>query len=134
MKVEDALRAALIADPTVAAIVGSRVYPIDDVKQGLEVAHVSYQRVPGGTGGRTLEDDEDVLLEVRTQINCLDVTYDGMTRLVIAARAVFARGFAADGIARATPTAWGAFPKDREAKLYSASFDVLCRLLAAEAA
>lgn len=133
--IEDLLRAALLADPNVSGMVGTRIYPIDDVPQGTREPYIAYQSIDVTPTVRSMDDGAVELEAARITFNVLAPSYDRMRALLIAAWNLFRGGFAsADGIQFATPATRSVFPKDQGTKLYAGKFDLIVTYSAAEAA
>ena len=80
--IETGLVTYLAADTDVAALVGTRIYPVDDVPQppnvGSERPYITHQRI--SWSGLTTMDGADGLTNVHIQLNCIADTYiDAMT-------------------------------------------------------
>lgn len=75
----------LLADPTVAGIVGARVYPFS-IPQGAPMPAITVFRI---TGGPEYADDGEIGLEnPRVQIDCWGDTYTAAKALSVAACAL----------------------------------------------
>lgn len=72
--IEEAVRYLLINDAAVAALIGSRVYPIA-LPQGSTLPAAVFHMIDA------TEDDFGVLSDPRIQISCFAATYDGAKAL-----------------------------------------------------
>jgi hypothetical protein len=79
---ETAVRAVLLADATVAALVGDRIYP-KTLPQDVTLPAITYQRI--STIGDLDLDGDQATAAVRVQLNLWSESYDGVCAL---ARAV----------------------------------------------
>lgn len=83
MSIKNILYAAMAGDTAIAAIVGTRIYPLK-LPQGPTYEAVSYQRISStGVNGNT------ALRESRWQFSCWGDTYEKATALAAAVKALF---------------------------------------------
>lgn len=83
MSLETGLRAALIADAGVTALVGTRIYP-EVMPHDVTYPAISYQRISTvRTQYLTAVDD---FTQVRIQIDCWDDSYSGVKALAAAVK------------------------------------------------
>ncbi len=82
MNAETAVRAALLADPAVAALVGSRIYPMR-LPQNPALPAVVFQRISAPPDGLTI-DGRAGRVPIRLQLSLWAQTYDGARALMAA--------------------------------------------------
>jgi len=81
--IEYAVRRQLLDDPTVAAIVGDRIYPLT-IPQGEPLPVITYSVV--ATDEDNQEGDADTLARARVQLDCWATTYKQANDLARAVR------------------------------------------------
>ncbi len=83
--IEESLRSHLLADATLAGIIGDRVYPYESVAQGAPLPFITYYEV-SGVPENTL-DGTGSLINSRFQIDCYADTKAGLFALRNAVKA-----------------------------------------------
>jgi hypothetical protein len=135
---EYALRAALLADAGIAALVGTRIYQHDEVPQAkpapaVNTPYITLQRISTRPGLLTLDRDE-ALGGPRIQFNCVAATGHAARLLATLVHGFFVGGYAEPGMNLARFDGRRDPGRDEETGLFLSQIDVLVTLAAAEAA
>jgi hypothetical protein len=135
MTAETALRTALLANATVSAMVGTRIYPFDEVPESLGVPapqFISHDRI--STVSELLLDGSAPPDSIRVQLNCWAATFAKARDLSMAVTEAL-NGKPIDGTQLFKVENIGRLPRDLVLKVSGVHVDIVVKMEeAAEAA